>query len=107
MKLPTSIARSMRPQLVMMGAARSGIHLERIDQQPEISIRTMNVFAGKVTYEVVRLLYIGLFSDTPNSVYYSHRIAFRVWLGFHDNDPYGEEVLKTLFKLAEVSEEGS
>ena len=105
------IARSMRPQLVMMGAARSGIHLESIDQRPETSIfRTMNVFHGrKVTYEAVRLLYIGLFSDTPNSLYYSHRVDKLIpslVRKFHENDPYGEEVLKTLFKLAEASEEG-
>ena len=105
------IARSMRPQLVMMGAARSGIHLESIDQRPETSIfRTMNVFHHrKVTYEAIRLLYIGLFSDTPNRVYSSHRVEKLVpslVRRFHENDPYGEEVLKTLFKLAEVSEEG-
>ena len=105
------IARSMRPQLVAMGAAKSGIHLERMNQQPEGSIfGTMNVFhRRKVTYETVRLLYIGLFSETPNSVYYSHRVEKLVpslVRRFHDNDPYGGEVLKTLFKLAEVSEEG-
>ena len=105
------IARSMRRQLVMMGAARSGIHLESIDQRPETSIfRTMNVFHHrKVTYEAVRLLYIGLFSDTPNSVYYSHRVEKLVpslVRRFHENDPYGDEVLRTLFKLAEASEEG-
>ena len=105
------IARSMRPQLVAMGAARSGIHLENIDQRPETSIfRTMNVFhQRKVTYETVRLLYIGLLSETPNSVYYSHRVEKLVpslVRRFHDSDPYGEEVLKTLFILAEVSEEG-
>ena len=105
------IARSMRPQLVTMGAARSGIHLESIDQRPETSIfRTMNVFHHrKVTYEAIRLLYIGLFSDTPNRVYSSHRVEKLVpslVRRFHENDPYGEEVLKTLFKLAEVSEEG-
>ena len=95
----------------MMGAARSGIYLESIDQRPETSIfRTMNVFHHrKVTYEAVRLLYIGLFSDTPNSVYSSHRVEKLVpslVKRFHENDPYGEEVLKTLFKLAEASEAG-
>lgn len=104
------IARSMRPQLVTMGAAMSGIHLEWINREPEKSVfRTMNVFhRRKVTYEAVRLLYIGLFSDTPNRVYSSNRVEKLVpnlVRRLHENDPYGEEVLKTLFKLAEVSEE--
>ena len=105
------IARSMRPQLVEMGAAKSSIHLERIDQQPETSLfSTMNVFhQRKVTYEAVRLLYIGLFSDTPNSLYYSHRVEKLIpslVRKFHENNPYGGEVLNMLFKLAEASEEG-
>ena len=96
----------MRPQIVKRAAAMSGVDL----QSDEDSVfRTMSTFhQRKVTYKTVHLLYIGLFSRTPNNIYSDRydRLTSELISKFYEDDPYGDKTLQTLFALEDLSEEG-
>lgn len=100
------IARSLRPQLLRRYGFISGVEVEHGKKSALQLLDDM--YNTKVTYDETRLLYIGLFSRSPNNLIAGNYTELLPELvkQFHDEDYYGEQVFKVLLELERVSERG-
>lgn len=100
------LARYLRPQLVKRAASTSGI---QVDEGEKSAFQIIDeIYDRKIVYEETRLLYIGIFSRTPNNVFTSNYTELLLDLidRLYRDDPYGETIFETLFTLQGVSQEG-
>jgi len=100
------LARNLRPQLAKRAAAISGV---QIDDGEKSAFQIMDaIYDRKVAYHETRLLYIGLFSRTPNNLFaanYTELVQDLIERFYHE-DAYGESTFETLFALQGASQEG-
>ncbi|WP_157618955.1 AIPR family protein [Skermanella stibiiresistens] len=98
-KIELDLAKFLRPQLVRMYASGAGVDLE--DAQATTAIALLGGFYdGKIRYEEIRYLYIGIMSNSPNNVGDQLYTKLRSDLicGFADNLADQKLLMQTLFK---------
>ena len=97
------LARYLRPQLVNRSAEKLGVQLE--DRQKSAFQLIDEIHDRKVAYSETRLLYIGLFSRTPNNVFASNYTELLQPLieGIYKTDIQEEEIFGLLFSLQDIS----
>lgn len=100
------LARFVRPQLAKRAATISGL---QVDDGERSAFQIVDaIYDRRVVYDETRLLYIGLFSRTPNNVFAANytELVHDLIDRFYQDDPYGNNVFETLFALQGVSQEG-
>jgi len=101
------LAQHIRPQLARRAAAAFGITLtgKTVSAFQVID----ELYSRKVTYDETRLLFIGLFSRTPNNVYQSSYgdLLNDVIEALYREDTYGERVFDALFTLQSLGTEAA
>ncbi|MBM3134990.1 MAG: hypothetical protein FJZ89_06865 [Chloroflexi bacterium] len=100
------LARHLRPQLAKRAAAISGFQIEDGEKSAFQIIDA--IYDHRVAYDETRLLYIGLFSKTPNNVFTANYTELMTGLieRFYQEDPYWAKTFETLFMLQGASQEG-
>jgi hypothetical protein len=100
------LARNLRPQLAKRAAAISGTQLDHSERSAFQILEA--VYERKVTYSETRLLYIALFSATPNTIFTGNYTELKqeVINCFYKDDPYGEKIFETLFALQNAAQLG-
>jgi hypothetical protein len=100
------LARNLRPQLAKRAATISGIQID--DGEKSVFQIIDEIYDRRVAYDETRLLYIGLFSRTPNNVFAANYTELMHDLidRFYEEDPYGTKTFETLFALQGASQEG-
>lgn len=101
-----TIARTLRTQLAKRAASILGVS---INLSANSALQVMsNIYDQKVTYEETRLLYIGLFSQSPTNIFAGNYTELRKDLIalFHKEDKLGLLVYDSLFVLQESTEKG-
>ena len=99
------LARYLRPQLVKRAASSLGVQLKDIEKSAFQLID--EIYYRKIAYAETRLLYIGLFSRTPNNVFASNytELMQDLIVALYDSDVQEEDVFETLFLLQGISQE--
>jgi len=100
------LARNLRPQLAKRAAVISGV---RVDDGEKSAFQIIDeIYDTRVAYDETLLLYIGLFSRTPNNVFAANytELLHDLIDRFYEEDPYGTMTFETLFALQAVSQEG-
>lgn len=100
------LARSLRPQLAKRAGAHAGIHVD-VGSGSAFQI-VDEIYDNRLAYDESRLLFIGLFSRSPNNVYASNYTELRQDLidAFRPRDPYGEDIFDLLFSLQRATQDG-
>ena len=99
------LARYLRPQLVKRAAESFGVQLKDVERS---AFRLIDeIYEQKVAYSETRLLYIGLFSRTPNNVFASNytELFQDLIVGLYKNQVQEEEIFELLFLLQGISQE--
>jgi len=100
------IARSLRPQLLRRYGFISSIEVEH-GKKSALQLLD-DLYTARVTYDETRLLYIGLFSRTPNNLIagnYTELLPELIRI-FYDKDVYGGDVFRVLLLLQKTAEAG-
>ena len=100
------LARFLRPQLVKRAATSLGV---QIDDKERSAFQIIDqIYDRKVAYDETRLLYIGLFSRSPNNVFASNytELMYDLINRLYDQFPDGEYIFDTLFVLQGASQIG-
>jgi hypothetical protein len=100
------LARHLRPQLAKRIATAAGV---QIKDGPSSAFQILEtIYDRKVAYDETRLLYIGIFSKSPNNVFSGNytELVTDLITKFYEKDPYGEGTFSTLFSLQSASQEG-
>jgi AIPR protein len=105
-EIDLELARYLRPQLVKRAAAVSSVQVR--DGNGSAFQIIDDIFNRKVTFDETRLLFIGIFSRSPNNVFSSNYTDLRtdVIAKFYEEDPHAEHIFETLFELQAASENG-
>jgi len=100
------LARYLRPQLVKKAAALSGIQLE--DGAESVLQILDQIYSRRVAYDETRLLYIGLFSRSPNNLFAGNytELVGELLKRFESDAAYEEQTFGTLFSLQSASQDG-
>ncbi|MGH2504349.1 MAG: AIPR family protein [Ktedonobacterales bacterium] len=101
------LARNLRPQLAKRTAALHGIQID--DGKRDSAFQIIDrLYQQRVAYHETRLLYIGVFSRSPNNVFASNYTELMPDLirRFSESDPLGENVLSTLFAVQDAAQKG-
>jgi len=100
------LARSLRPQLAKRAATISGVQLD--DGEKSAFQIIDEIYGQRVAYDETRLLFVGLFSRTPNNVFAANYTELMPDLidSSYQKDPYGEKIFDLLFALQAASQEG-
>ncbi len=99
------LARYLRPQLIKRAAANLGVQLKDIEKSAFQMID--EIYGQKIAYSETRLLYIGLFSRTPNNVFASNytELFQEIIVGLYKEKVQEEEIFELLFLLQGLSQE--
>ena len=99
------LARYLRPQLVKRAAENFGVQLK--DTERSVFQLIDEIYDRKVAYSETRLLYIGLFSRTPNNVFASNytELFQELIVGLYKSHVQEEEIFELLFLLQGISQE--
>jgi AIPR protein len=98
-RIDLEIARFLRPQLVRKVATSLGYGMAPT-KEPSISNVLADIHLTKVSYDAVKLLYLGLFSRHPNNMFEGHYSEVRLdILNAISSDEQHERVLTILFRL--------
>jgi hypothetical protein len=99
------LARYLRPQLVKRAAENFGVQLKDMERSAFQLID--DIYERKVAYSETRLLYIGLFSRTPNNVFASNytELFQELIVALYKDQVEEEEIFELLFLLQSVSQE--
>lgn len=99
------LARYLRPQLVKRAAENFGVQLK--DRERSAFQLIDEIYERKVAYSETRLLYIGLFSRTPNNVFASNytELYQDLIVALYKNQVQEEEIFELLFLLQSISQE--
>jgi len=98
------LARYLRPQLVKRAAAILGVGMT--DLQRSAFQIVDEIYDRKVAYNETRLLYIGLFSRSPNNVFAANytELAHDLIKRLYGESSYEEDIFETLFALQDASQ---
>jgi hypothetical protein len=99
------LARYLRPQLVKRAASNLGVQINGVEKSAFQLID--EIYNHKVAYQETRLLYIGLFSRSPNNVFASNYTELMQELisELFEQSSYEQEIFDTLFLLQGASQE--
>ncbi|KAB2932821.1 MAG: hypothetical protein F9K25_06310 [Candidatus Contendobacter sp.] len=99
------LARYLRPQLVKRAASNLGVQFKDIEKSAFQLID--EIYDSKIAYAETRLLYIGLFSRTPNNVFASNytELLQDLVVALFSSGIQEEDVFETLFLLQGISQE--
>jgi hypothetical protein len=102
------LARGLRPQLLPRAAVTAGYQIHDPKKQSATEMILYAMYDRKVTYDETRLLYIGIFSRTPNNVFAANYTELMQALidKFDRDDPHGQRAFEPLFALQSASQEG-
>ncbi|MHC4620482.1 MAG: AIPR family protein [Planctomycetota bacterium] len=97
------LARYMRPQLAKRAATNLGVQLRDVERSAFQLID--EIYDQKVAYSETRLLYIGLFSRTPNNVFATNytELMSDLIIEIHKSGTEEEDIFEVLFLLQEAS----
>jgi hypothetical protein len=100
------LARNLRPQLVKRAANITGVRLENREESAFQIVDA--IYDRRIAYEETRLLYIGLFSRSPNNLFATDytELCQEVINSFYEEDSYGEQTFEVLFELQAACQEG-
>lgn len=100
------LARHLRPQLAKRAAVHSGVLLEGNNDTAFGVLDSL--YDRRLTYTETRLLYIGLFSRTPNNLFAGNYTELRDKLieRFQKEDPLGTALFELLFTLQQAMKNG-
>jgi hypothetical protein len=100
------IARYLRPQLVKRAASVLGVQVQ--DRERSAFQLIDEIYYNKIAYDETRLLYIGLFSRSPNNVFASNYTELMPDLirQLYKQPTYEEEIFDVLFSLQGASQKG-
>lgn len=98
------LARYIRPQLVKRAASNLGVQIDGVDKSAFQLID--EIYSHKIAYQETRLLYIGIFSRSPNNVFASNYTDLMQDLiaKVYDKSSYEDEIFETLFILQGASQ---
>jgi hypothetical protein len=98
-RIDLEVARFLRPQLVRKIATDLGYGMSAT-KEPSISNVLDDIHLTKISYEAVKLLYLGLFSDHPSNLFEGHYEAVRL-NALNAIDALGkhEHTMRVLFQL--------
>lgn len=98
------LARYLRPQLVKRAASVLGVGIE--DRHKSAFQIIDEIYEKKVAYNETRLLYIGLFSRSPNNVFASNytELVHDLISSLYSGSSYEEDIFDTLFLLQYASQ---
>jgi hypothetical protein len=100
------LARYLRPQLVKRAASHWGVQIEDVGKSAFQVID--EIYDRKIAYNETRLLYVGLFSRSPNNVFasnYTELIADLIKRVYQEPS-YEEDIFETLFLLQGAAQIG-
>ena len=99
------LARFFRPQLVKRAASSLGVQVQ--DSQQSAFQLIDEIYQRRVAYSETRLLYIGLFSRSPNNVFASNytELLQDLILHIHRDGTKEDEIFEILFSLQAISRE--
>lgn len=100
------LARYLRPQLVKRNAANLAV---RVDDGQKSAFQIVDeIYNRKVAYNETRLLYIGIFSRSPNNVFASNytELLDELIAKLYGNPSFEESIFETLFELQDASQKG-
>lgn len=99
-KIDLELARFLRPQLVRKSATDMGYGLPPAEDQQTVSNILESIHRERVSYDAVRVLYLGLFSRFPNNMFSSNYSEVRVdILSQFGAQNQEEQLLNVLFRL--------
>jgi hypothetical protein len=89
-------------------AVTAGYQIHDPKKQSATEMILYAMYDRKVTYDETRLLYIGIFSRTPNNVFAANYTELMQALidKFDRDDPHGQRAFEPLFALQSASQEG-
>ena len=99
------LARYLRPQLVKRAAVNLGVQVKDVER---CSFQLIDeIYDRRVAYSETRLLYIGLFSRSPNNVFASNysELLQALIAGLHQDGSQEEVIFGMLFLLQGISQE--
>ncbi len=104
-EIDLELARYLRPQLVKRAALNMGVHVSEGERSAFQLID--EIYSNKVTYKETRLLYIGLFSRSPNNVFASNytELLQDLIAKLYENSKHDEAIFESLFALQRASQE--
>src|SRR5205085_10981978 len=99
-QIDLDLARFIRPQLVREAASKSSVRFESVAQDSAFAVLDA-IYRNRVTYEMIRSLFIGLFSRTPNNTVATNYTELRTDLieQFSGRDLKGEATFDILFRI--------
>src|SRR5215213_293574 len=100
------LARFLRPQLVKRAASHFGV---QVDDFESSAFQVVDqIYDRKIAYNETRLLYVGLFSRSPNNVFASNytELVQEVIERIYQEPSYEEDIFETLFLLQAASQQG-
>lgn len=105
-QIDLDIASSLRPQLAKRAAVTLGVQLT--DNANSVFQIIDDIYTQRVAYTEVRLLFMGLFSRTPNNLFAANYTELMKGLmkHFYNEDRYGTRIFEVLFALQGAIEEG-
>ncbi len=99
------LARYLRPQLVKRAAANIGVQIKDVEKSAFQIID--EIYDRKIAYSETRLLYIGLFSRTPNNVFAANytELYQELIVNLYKNNVDEESIFELLFILQGLTQE--
>jgi hypothetical protein len=108
-QIDLDLARYVRPQVVRDAASKVGIRFD--NQIGELSAFSLldAIYRNHVTYEMIRSLFIGFFSRTPNNAIEANYTELRTDIieEFYKRDPSGENTFDILFGIHQAVEKAA
>lgn len=100
------LARFLRPQLVKRAATHFGVQVDDFDSSAFQVVD--QIYDRKIAYNETRLLYVGLFSRSPNNVFASNytELVQELIERIYQEPSYEEDIFETLFLLQAASQQG-
>jgi hypothetical protein len=77
-RLELELAEFLRPQLVRKAATDMGLAVAPSEDDQTISNLLSAIYKGRVSYEFIRVLYLGIFSRTPKNIFNSNYSEVRI-----------------------------
>ncbi len=108
-QIDLDLARYVRPQVVRDAASKVGVRFDNQSGDPSAFSLLDAIYRNHVTYEMIRSLFIGFFSRTPNNAIEANYTELRTDIieEFYKHDPGGENTFDILFGIHQAVEKAA
>jgi len=108
-QIDLDLARYVRPQVVRDAASKAGLRFDNQIGEPSAFSLLDAIYRNHVTYEMIRSLFIGFFSRTPNNAIEANYTELRTDIieEFYKRDPTGENTFDMLFGIHQIVEKAA